>query len=110
MSNLAATTCDLHRQRPAAARCPGCQRYFCDECITEHDGRLSCADCLDTARTAGETEMAGDMTSAAAGQRWLAVASQALLGLALCWALYYSLGRLLMAIPADFHDGTLWQE
>ncbi len=110
MSTLAATTCDLHRERPAAARCPGCQRYFCDECITEHDGRLSCAQCLEATRAADETTLTSEAAGDSRGRRWLTVASQALVGLALCWALYYSLGRLLMAIPADFHDGTLWQE
>lgn len=110
MSPLASTTCDLHRQRPAAARCPGCQLYFCDECITEHDGQLSCAQCLDRARSAGEPERTDSATGRASGRQWLLIAVQALMGLVLCWALYYSLGRLLMAIPANFHDGTLWQE
>lgn len=110
MSSLAATSCDLHRERPAAARCPGCQRYFCDECITEHNGRLSCAQCLEKARSASESKLADDAVGRNPGRRWLMVTSQALVGLALCWLLYYSLGRLLMAIPANFHDGTLWQE
>lgn len=110
MSTLAAMTCDLHRQRPAAARCPGCQRYFCDECITEHDGRLSCAQCLEKARSSGELKLAGQTIPRDARRRCVAVVCQAVIGLALCWVLYYFLGRLLMAIPADFHDGTLWQK
>jgi len=110
MSTLAATICDLHRERPAAARCPGCLRYFCDECITEHDGRLSCAQCLESTRSATESELSEKVRDQASGRRWLAVVTQALVGLALCWVIYYALGRILMAIPADFHDGTLWQE
>jgi len=111
MPTLAATTCDLHRQRPAAARCTGCQRYFCDECITEHDGKLSCAQCLELTRSLGESPRAGEEGNGdVAWQRWSVLILQAVTGLALCWALFYAVGRLLMAIPADFHDGTLWQE
>jgi hypothetical protein len=41
---------------------------------------------------------------------WVATAIQALLAIVLCWSIYYSLARLLMLIPTDFHDGTLWEE
>lgn len=107
MTTLASTSCDLHRERPATARCPSCGRFFCSECITEHDGRLQCADCLQDARVAGVVEPEAKANGA---RRSLAVLVQGLLGLAVGWGIFYTLARLLMAIPADFHDGTLWEE
>lgn len=41
-----ARRCVLHAQREAAARCPGCKRFYCRECITEHDGKVLCSGCL----------------------------------------------------------------
>jgi len=26
--------------------CPGCARYYCRECVTEHEARLLCAACV----------------------------------------------------------------
>ena len=112
MSGLASTTCVLHEERPAAARCPSCERFFCSECITEHDGQLSCASCLEKERSDAEEPDSGSASKSALRNNgpWLATTIQALVALVLCWAIYYSLARLLMLIPADFHDGTLWEE
>ena len=107
MTTLASTTCDLHRDRPASARCPSCGRFFCSECITEHDGRLTCARCL---QATWDEASGKDEARASSLRRGLTVVVQGLLGLALSWGIFYAVARLLMAIPADFHDGTLWQE
>jgi len=32
--------------REAVCRCPVCARYFCRECITEHEGRFLCSRCV----------------------------------------------------------------
>ena len=112
MSGLAATTCVVHDERSAAARCPVCERFFCSECITEHDGRLSCAACL--AKERAESGEQAKLQSSPSFPRvfvpWLVMVIQAVFALLLCWSIYYSLARLLMLIPADFHDGTLWED
>ncbi len=46
MTELWTQRCQFHALREAVARCPECQRYFCRECVTEHDERLLCASCL----------------------------------------------------------------
>jgi hypothetical protein len=30
-------------------------------------------------------------------------------GVILIWIFFYYMGRILMAIPASFHDGTIWK-
>lgn len=100
---LSKTLCRIHADRPAAARCPTCGDFYCAECITEHDGRLTCAACL-----AAERNQA---TAARQRERRLAVwpALQLLIGLALLWLMWQGVAHLLLSIPADFHDGTVWK-
>ena len=44
--DLSLKKCFNHAAREAAARCLDCKNFFCAECITEHDGRLTCSNCL----------------------------------------------------------------
>jgi hypothetical protein len=94
--------CVRHAEREAAARCPACGRFFCRECITEHDGRVLCSACL-------AEQAAG---AAAVRQRrfrpfaW-SMACAALLAL---WLVYMGIGKLLLRIPSDFHEGSFWQD
>lgn len=93
--------CVRHASREAAARCPACEQYFCRECVVEHEGRLLCSSCL--ARSAG---------AAGRGQRrWARVRRAAALssGVLVLWCLLYLLGLLLLRIPPDYHDGTVWK-
>jgi len=46
--NVIRLRCFYHDFREAACRCPICQRYFCRECVTEHDDRVLCVECLKT--------------------------------------------------------------
>jgi hypothetical protein len=46
MQNLLLQRCFNHGMREAAARCPECGRFYCRECITEHDDRVLCSACL----------------------------------------------------------------
>jgi len=48
---LARARCTNHESRQASGLCPSCRRPFCKECLTEHDGRLTCAACLRRAAT-----------------------------------------------------------
>lgn len=100
---IAKSTCLIHLSRPATARCPECKRFFCGECITEHDGRLTCAECL---RDGGNTEEDEEIP-------WLGnfvfPVMQVAAGVLTIWALFYIAARFLMLMPAAFHDGTVWE-
>ena len=39
-------TCFQHPDREAVVRCPSCRKYYCRECVTEHDDRMLCSNCL----------------------------------------------------------------
>jgi len=68
--------------------------------VVEHEGRLLCAPCL--AKQAG----GGGMRR----RRWLAVRRQLALAAAVLAAglVFYALGSLLLNVPPDFHEGTIW--
>lgn len=93
--------CFNHEFREAASRCPICLRYFCRECVTEHDDRVLCAECLkklvarETVRTSAFRRVR---------QGLLPIA-----GLLMAWLFFYALGRTLLLIPSAVHDGTRWE-
>lgn len=93
--------CVLHAFREAAARCPDCGRFFCRECVTEHDGRVICAGCLRRLADAAPPPR----RRVGAGFR---LAAQTALSVVLLWLLFYGVGRLLLRIPAAYHEGTVW--
>ena len=39
-------SCWNHESREAVCKCLNCGRSYCRECVTEHQGRLLCASCL----------------------------------------------------------------
>lgn len=82
--SLARARCVNHELRQASGICPTCRRSFCKECLTEHDGRLTCASCL--RRAAPEAK-----ASRGFGPRLQTPAM--LLGAVLAsWFFFYSLG------------------
>lgn len=102
MKDLASQRCINHPHREAAARCPECGRFFCRECVVEHDTRVLCASCL------------AKLTRPARKKRFrffglLTRTAQVVLGFAILWLFFYYLGRILLAIPSSFHEGTVWQ-
>ena len=101
VSNLADQRCFHHAQREAAARCPECARFFCRECITEHDDRVLCAACL--ARLSRRPLF---RRPAFAG---LLRFGQFLAGWIIAWVFFYLCAELLLALPSAFHEGTLWK-
>ena len=101
MSDPTYQRCFNHAQREAVARCPACGRCFCRECITEHDERVICADCLRKLARLPLLRRRGF-----AGALRL---SQGLLGLMLAWFFFYLVGEGLLSLPGSFHEGTLWQ-
>jgi uncharacterized protein (DUF983 family) len=102
MNPLARQTCVNHLEREAAARCPECGQYYCRECVTEHDGRVICAACLKQLAQSGKTG------HPAMGR--LRRIGGALLGMALAWVFFYWTGQALLRIPANYHDGSVWEE
>jgi hypothetical protein len=101
LKTLSAQRCYNHAQREAAARCTECQRFFCRECVSEHDHRVICSSCLEKlARPARK-----------AGGR-LAVARDLFLFLAaffLMWIVFFTCGKALLALPSSFHEGAVWE-
>src|SRR5215471_11171635 len=102
MNELIHQRCTIHWRREAAARCPECGRYFCRECITEHEGRVLCAGCL-------RKIMIPAIKRKRHPFRFLFQFGQLLLGILLLWLFFYYVGSILQAIPTSFHDGTLWK-
>lgn len=79
------------------ARCPECRRFFCRECVTEHDDQLLCASCL---RKAAEKEdhKAG-ISAAAAALSFARAAVSVGMGFALAWAFFAMLLILVTLLP-----------
>jgi hypothetical protein len=99
MTLLAAMRCSNHPNREAAARCVSCGGFFCRECSTEHDGRMTCANCL-----------VASSGPAPAGRlkRLILNGSPFLAGFLLIWLLFFLCGKGLISLPTSFHEGTLW--
>ena len=100
MASLVQQRCFQHAAREAAGRCPECGRFYCRECITEHEERIICATCL-----ASLTRKDTRRRSMAA---WFWGAMQLGTGLFLAWLFFYFVGQMLLLIPSSFHEGALW--
>lgn len=101
MTDLVHQRCFNHGAREAVARCPECRHYYCRECITEHEGRVVCARCLEALVTASGARRIR-RRHITAGAEWV-------VALAVAWVFFYLVGRLLLALPDTFHDGSLWR-
>ena len=99
---LVVSRCFNHAEREASARCVACGRFFCRECVAEHDGRMICGACLRAEAQAGHRE-AGSWLPGALGVVRLAAA------LVVAWLVFYAAGRLLLKTPTEFHEGTVWR-
>ncbi len=96
MPALVASRCLLHPQRESVARCPECRQAYCRECITEHAGRVICAACLrkrTQAPTRPRARFGGVLRPV-----------PAVVGLLVGWFLFYTLGRVLLQIPSEWHE------
>ncbi len=101
MSELLAKRCHVHLDREAAARCPECRQFYCRECVTEHDDIVICTACLKKQTLDQEKQgwSLGFILRGFAG----------LVGAVLCWICFLWVGKILLAIPSEFHDGELWR-
>ena len=103
MAALTLQRCLHHGEREAIARCPECGSFFCRECITEHDERIICASCL--AKVTRPAAAKITRFRLAALRPWAAAFS----GILVAWLCFYFIGRLLVAIPSDFHASSIWR-
>ena len=101
MSSLSHQRCFNHVRREAAARCLECQRYYCRECVTEHDDRVICSGCLEKLAA----DLAPDRSQAGRFGRFCLFT----LGFCLVWVTFYLIGLTLASLPDDFHEGELWK-
>lgn len=93
--------CANHTLREAVARCPECRRYFCRECVTEHEDRLVCAACLQVLIAPVERKLRFRLAP-------VLLVAEGAAGLFLLWMGFYLLARVLLWVPAAFHEATLW--
>jgi hypothetical protein len=101
MHAVAQQRCLNHATREAVARCPECGQFYCRECITEHDDRVICAACL--------KKLADASTRPARRVPSVAPLASALGGITLTFLFFYITGRLLVALPDEYHEGNLWK-
>lgn len=102
MSTIADLRCYNHAGREAVARCPQCGRTFCRECITEHDARIVCAQCL--ASMIEEPARKKTRKAAVLAGLWQ------LASFIFLWAAFYTLGKILLMLPSDFHKTAFWEK
>ena len=101
MSALAEQRCFHHHDREAVALCPSCRNFYCRECVTEHQGRMFCATCLEgAAADEGPRRKRLNLLRPVA----------ALLGFLLLWVCFLALGQSLLELPDAFHEGTYWSD
>jgi hypothetical protein len=94
--DLTLQRCAIHPDRKAIARCPSCANYFCRECVTEHEGRFLCSNCLQRRSAPIEaTQRSGWAFATAIGIG---------IGIAVAWFFFYLIGQLLILIPSNLHD------
>ena len=101
MNVLVNQRCFNHATREAVARCPECKKFFCRECITEHDDRVLCASCL--------KKLTRRPLAQRLALRPLLLATQCVFGLVIAWYFFFLMGQSLLKLPNSFHEGTLWQ-
>ena len=102
MERINLQRCFNHVGREAAARCPGCARFYCRECVTEHDERVLCAECV--CKAGVEPRSRGNRLAGVAGI--LQFVGALLLG----WLFFYWMGQILLSLDPAFHEGTVWKE
>jgi hypothetical protein len=94
--------CELHLDRGAVARCPDCGRFYCHECITEHEGEVLCKRCLNQ-EVESDDEPSGFMQRNAFFLKACAIPFLISAGYILLFFVFASLGMMLIRFPDEFH-------
>jgi len=100
MRDLSRQRCFNHPAREAAAQCPGCTKYYCRECVVDHENVMVCASCLGGKASAAERR--NRVVGAAAR------IAQMMISIIALWLFFYFIGEGLLALPSSFHEGTIW--
>ena len=93
-----------HVEREAAAKCASCGGFYCRECVTEHDHQLVCTSCLQ------RQVKQDDAKPQLRWLTWIRGAVGFVGAVCLVWILFLIIGLVLVKIPPDFHDGTVWSK
>jgi hypothetical protein len=103
MQTFAHQQCFNHAAREAVARCPECRQFFCRECVTEHDDRMSLFGLPEKIDAPAELEQRF------AFGRIVPTSRNVALGILIAWFFFFLIGESLLKLPDSFHEGTLWQ-
>jgi len=100
--NVVQQHCWNHAQRGAVCHCPACHRPFCRECVSEHDSKLLCAICIKASVSAADGARARRMAP-------LWMATMAVASTLLAWAIFFSLGQIIME-SVTLADRSAWRD
>jgi late competence protein required for DNA uptake (superfamily II DNA/RNA helicase) len=100
VATLRQKRCVNHPQREASARCPECGKFYCRECISEHDDRVLCAACLAKIETKEETS--------ATWWAWVPRLALVLLAATTVYFIFFLIGSILLSFPSDFQGKGGW--
>jgi hypothetical protein len=100
MTDLARQQCFNHPGREAIVRCPSCRRDYCRECVTEHDDRYLCSNCL---------RLQAEKDARPQSRRRLPIGPiLGLAGLLTAWTVYYAATQYLVLRHANDHAYQVW--
>ena len=95
MSTIQLTRCFNHHHREASAKCPACSKFYCRECVTEHDEKILCTSCL---RQAVQTPFPKKKDRS----DWLILILFPC-SFVILWYLFFLVGRIMAAVPNRLH-------
>jgi len=102
MNSISRRRCFNHPVREASARCPECERFFCRECVTEHEDRVICSGCL--------KKLAASHKRKLPARGFIVGSFRLLCGIFVAWLFFRTVGSMLLGVPSEFHDGQYWEQ
>ncbi|MCP3921761.1 MAG: rhomboid family protein [Desulfobacterales bacterium] len=99
--DISSSKCHNHLQREAVAVCLKCGRFYCRECVTEHNDQVICSSCL----------MVKDepIFKKFKLRKPFIYSLLFCIGIFSAWIFFFYIGDMLLSLPSDFHDGTIWE-